>query len=260
MKVALLISTYKSPEKLDLLLKTVEKQSLLPNEILIADDGTPKDWVSPVLNKYTHLPIRYFWHEDKGFRKGAILNKAVAHATSDYIIQVDGDCFLTKQFIEDHCRFAKQGQYLYGTRVRIKEAYVADILKNQRTSFHFFSPEIKKRPRILRIPIFTKLKKAHNEFSYKFRGCNMSFWRSDFLLVNGYNEEIEGWGREDSELVIRMHNNGIKAKRLKFCGTVFHLDHPEESKEQLQQNSIIQQQVVKQKIKRTNKGVNQYLK
>ncbi|MFP6597084.1 MAG: galactosyltransferase-related protein, partial [Candidatus Hydrogenedentota bacterium] len=26
-------------------------------------------------------------------------------------------------------------------------------------------------------------------------GCNTSFWRSDALLVNGYDEDMVGWGR-----------------------------------------------------------------
>ena len=66
---------------------------------------------------------------------------------------------------------------------------------------------------------------SKNEISHKFRGCNTSFWRKDFISVNGYNNEFKGWGREDSDLMIRLHNLGVKGKRVKFSAIVYHLDH-----------------------------------
>ena len=40
----------------------------------------------------------------------------------------------------------------------------------------------------------------------------MAFYRKDCLNVNGFNNEFEGWGREDSEFVVRLINSGVKRK------------------------------------------------
>src|SRR5690606_30834942 len=139
-KIALLVSTYNSPIVLELLLLSVLKQSVMPDEILIADDGS-SDSTKEIINTYKHktkVPFQHVWHEDKGFRRSMILNKAIATSVSDYIIQVDGDCLLHSHFIEDHLKNIEQGLYLYGTRVRIKEKYVEEVINSKKLTFNFF--------------------------------------------------------------------------------------------------------------------------
>src|SRR5690554_2052679 len=104
MKPSLLISIYNWPEALELVLMSVENQSVGPRELLIADDGSSEKTKQLIdaFAKKSQIPIKHFWHEDKGFRKSKILNKAVAGSTSDYIIQTDGDCIMHKDFVKDH--------------------------------------------------------------------------------------------------------------------------------------------------------------
>src|SRR5690554_6518284 len=112
MKASLLISTYNWPEALELVLMSAKRQSVRPDEILIADDGSSEKTKQLILefqNKSV-IPIHHFWHEDKGFRKSIILNKAIAGATGEYIIQVDGDCILHKDFVRDHKALAQAGE------------------------------------------------------------------------------------------------------------------------------------------------------
>lgn len=260
-KTALLISTYNWPGALNLVLKSISEQSVLPDEVLIADDGSDdvtKEIIASFKNRIK-IPVQHIWHEDKGFRKSIILNKAIAASVSDYIIQVDGDCLLHSHFIEDHLKNIEQGLYLYGTRVRVKEKYVDEVINSKKLTFNFFSRGIKKRPRSIRLPFINLLFKKHVAISPKFRGCNTSYWKKDFILVNGYNEDIEGWGREDSELMIRLHNSGIKAKRLKFCGIVYHLDHNEKSRERFKNNNSIQQKTIEEKLMYCDNGIDKYL-
>ena len=98
MKTALLIPTYNWPEALELVLKSALLQTRLPNEIIIADDGSNDKTKSLIeqFNQKSKISIHHIWQEDDGFRKSKILNKAIATATADYIIQVDGDCILHK--------------------------------------------------------------------------------------------------------------------------------------------------------------------
>ena len=260
-KTSLLISTYNWSEALELVLLSVLRQSLMPHEVLIADDGSDDKTkvVVEAFKKNTDITVHHIWHEDKGFRKAIILNKAIAKSTSDYIIQVDGDCFLHPNFVEDHVNNIQEKLYLFGTRVRIKQKFVNEIISSRKIDINFFSKGLKKRPRSLRIPFLSKFFSIQNSISPKFRGCNTSFWKEDFIKVNGYNEGIQGWGREDSELMIRFHNNSIKGKRLKFCGIVYHLDHNEADKNDFKKNDKIQQKTIVDKIKWSTHGIDKYL-
>ena len=257
----LLISTYNWPEALSVVLRSVLNQTVMPDEVIIADDGSDERTRAVIDDFRKEFPIdlKHVWHEDKGFRKSKILNRAIALATSEYIIQVDGDCFLHSRFIEDHIENANRDRYLYGTRVRIREQKVPEVLEKKDLEINFFKPGLKKRPRNIRIPFLSSLFKPHMEVSPKFRGCNTSFWKEDFIAVNGYNEDFEGWGPEDSELMVRMHNLGIKAQRLKFNAIVYHLDHFENARNRLMLNRQIQDDTKRKRLVSCSNGVNKYL-
>ena len=262
MTVSLIISTYNYSKALDIIIDAIDRQTYLPDEIIIAEDGNDIEtkeivdsWRNKIASKFIHVN-----HADCGFRKALILNKAIRLSKSDYIIQIDGDCIPDKYFIKDHLFNAKPGCYLFGTRVHIKKEHISKFLlcsnnNEERLIFSFFSPNIKKRFRKLRIPFLNKFFALKNKISPKFRGCNTSFWRKDFINVNGYNNDFRGWGREDSDLMIRFHNNGLKGKRLKFIGIVYHLDHDEKDKSNFEKNNLLQNESIQTKKIRVENGL-----
>jgi len=261
LKTTLLIATYNWPEALDLVLQSVLNQSQLPDEVIIADDGSTnktKVLIDSFKTKF-EIPLIHIWQKDEGFKKAHILNKAIAKVSGDYIIQVDGDCIMHSHFIKDHLQFVQENTYLFGSRVNIQKDYLDTLFKTKQTSFSAFSKGIKKRTRALHIPMLSKLYKPNAEFSSKFRGCNTSYFKKDFIAVNGYNEDITGWGREDSELVLRMHNNGLQARRLRYRGIVFHIYHNEKSRDRFEINDTIEQKTINQNIKWAKNGVDKYL-
>jgi len=258
---SLVITTYNWHQALELVLLSVKKQRVLPNEVLIADDGSTDETKTLIASfqKIFPIPIHHFWHEDNGFRKAVILNKAIANSNSDYIIQVDGDCILHENFIKDHLDLAVKNNYLFGSRVTIKKGYVTTLFNAKKITFNFFSPDIKKRTRALCIPILSSLYKVTNKLSHKFRGCNVSFWKKDFIAINGYNEDFKGWGREDSELIVRMLNKGVLGKRLRYCGIIYHIYHDEKSRSRLELNDEIQQNSIANKLTWCTNGIDKYL-
>ena len=261
MKTALLVSTYNWPEALSLIFKSLGDQSVAPDEVLIADDGSAEETRKLIteFKEKSSLRINHFWHEDRGFRKSEALNKAIAGSESDYIIQIDGDCIMHRDFIKDHLAIAEKKVFLFGSRVNITKDFKPKVFEDKIIDFNFLSAGIKKRGRTIRIPYLRNSNVKSLDFSNKVRGCNLSFWRSDFLEVNGYNEDISGWGREDSELVLRMLNAGIAGKRLKYGGIIYHIYHPEASKDQLGSNNEIQQATISQKKQKCENGVAKYL-
>lgn len=259
MKVAILISTYQSAATLHLIFKALSAQHTLPDEILIAEDGQDKETQACVSLWKPKLPtiLVHCTQADEGFRKALILNKAVAQSTSDYIVQMDGDCLPPPFFIADHIAQAKKGRYLYGTRVHIREKYVPKVIEESILNFSFFNVSLKKRFRALRLPLLQFLFREQPVISPKFRGCNVSFWRDDFVAVNGYETAFTGWGREDSELIYRFHFLGIRGKRLKFSGQVYHLDHPEKDRSFFEANDALQNATIASKKIKATQGLDQ---
>lgn len=261
MKTSLLISTYNWPQALELVLLSVMNQTEQPDEILIADDGSAEETKNLIedFKKKLIVPIRHFWHEDKGFRKSIILNKAIAAAKCEYIIQVDGDCIMHRHFVRDHKALAQPNTYLYGSRVNIQQDYLPELFGSKKINFGFFDKGIKKRTRNLRIPALASLYKVTGEVSDKMRGCNVSFWREDVLAVNGYNEEFEGWGREDSELVIRMMNKGVRGRRLRYRGIVYHIWHQVKDQSRFEINDRLQEETMAKSTTWCENGIDKYL-
>ncbi|HPF11673.1 MAG TPA: glycosyltransferase family 2 protein [Flavobacteriaceae bacterium] len=261
MKSALLISTYNWPEALELVFQSILAQKHFPDELLIADDGS-SGTTKKLINEFQlqcPIPLKHIWHEDLGFRKAAILNKTIAQTSADYIIQVDGDCILHPYFVKDHLQASGQGHFLFGSRVNLREEFLPTLFQQRIYKFHFLSQGIRNRTRNLRIPFFGKLYVARRTFSKKFRGCNTSYFRKDFIAVNGYNEAFEGWGREDSDLALRLLNLGLRMKRLRYRGILYHIHHKIKSKAQLEYNDAIEKNTIKNKLVRCEKGIDQYL-
>lgn len=262
MKIALIIATYNWPSALSCCLNSLLLQSKMPDEIIIADDGSTDD-TKAVIDGFmnTHkITIKHVWHEDKGFRLSHIRNKAIAMSTSDYIIQIDGDIIMHTEFIKDHFRNAQNSRYIKGSRVLMNEECSSHYLYANKEQPSVFSSGIVNRLNAVHSKVLQKLffKKISNPF--KIRGCNMSFWKNDFIQVNGYNEDISGWGREDSELVMRLINNNIFGKTLKFGGIAFHIYHKENSKKDLSQNDEVLNKTIQNKSTWCANGIDKYLK
>jgi glycosyltransferase involved in cell wall biosynthesis len=258
---SLITPTYNWTDALELLLLSVLNQTHLPNEVIIADDGSRED-TKELISKFQKtfpIPLIHIWHEDIKNRKPRIMNMAIAKAKYDYIVEIDGDIIMNKNFIKDHLTFAEKGVYLFGSRVNIQKNILSDIFSNKTIHFNYFSKGIKKRGRTIRIPFLMKFAKYYEQRSGKLRGCNMSFWREDFIKINGFNENLVGWGIDDSEMIQRLHNIGIKGKRLKYSGIAYHVYHKEQSKSHIEINNEIEKQTTEKKLTFIEKGINQYL-
>lgn len=157
MTVSLLVSTYNWPRALYLCLDSVMQQTVLPDEILIADDGSgmaTRDVVKH-FERISPVPVRHIWHEDRGFRVATIRNKAIAASTCDYIIQIDGDQILHRQFIQDHRLFAREGYYIAGSRGMISRELTRQVLSGAITSLSALTKGVRCSNNVMRIPVMS---------------------------------------------------------------------------------------------------------
>jgi len=265
---SLIISTYNWPEALQCCLKNVRDQSVLPDEIIIADDGSTdetKRIISDIANDFP-VTIVHVWQPDEGFQLSKIRNKAIAKCRFEYIIQVDGDLILHRDFIKDHLSLAKLDYFITGSRVLLNQRITCKILQTAQDAFkiNHFTGKNSNFLNGIRIGFVRRLLslryKTKGRNKYYVKGCNMSFWLKDLITVNGYNEAFTGWGKEDSELAIRLINAGVKKQFLKAGGICYHLFHPESSRELEERNTRIMNDAMKDKIIRVKGGLEQYFK
>ncbi len=252
---ALIITTYNEPERLALVLDSVKNLNFMPDEVIIADDGSKEDTAILIKEYQKNFPciLKHSWIEDKGFRAAKSRNEAIKLANSEYIILIDGDMILEKDFIKEHLKFAQIRTILQGSRTILNKNESEKILEKNDFKLAFDKKGFKnKKNNFLAYLVhrFSKIDKKFFKKSNLVKGsktCNMSFYKSDWQTLDGFNENFVGWGREDSEFVARfLFNNGL-FKRLKFNALAYHLYHKENSKNMLEINHQIYLDTIKNK-------------
>ena len=227
--VSLVITTYNWPEALALVLESVRRQTRAPDEVLIADDGS-RDATRSLLQDSARdfpVPLRHVWQPDDGFRAARARNRAIAAAAGEYILLLDGDMVLRRHFVADHLAAAKAGTFTQGTRLFAGPDASARMLRERITEPGFFFPDLGRRRHTLRVPLLAHLQLASSERADPkyVKSCNQGYWRADLLRANGFDERMQGWGREDDELAARLFNGGLRRRLLRFSGLATHLHH-----------------------------------
>src|SRR6478736_8947 len=111
MRTSLVLTTYNWKQALDLCLDSVTRQRVLPDEVVVADDGSRPDTGELVRERAKDFPcpLIHAWQADSGFRAARVRNLGTAASSGDYVVFVDGDMILHPEFIADHTRLIKPG-------------------------------------------------------------------------------------------------------------------------------------------------------
>jgi glycosyltransferase involved in cell wall biosynthesis len=207
---SLVIAIYNKKKYLEAVFESLIKQSRMPANVILADDGSSDDDLDILIKQYKKcLPVSLIrvWHEDKGWRKPLCVNKAVNQA-NEYIIFIDGDVMMHSRFIEDHCKYKKLNTVLYGTTAMLTPKMTEQHLKTEPFQDAWIDKKYKKRNTLyLPFPVFKNVN--------AFEGRNFSMHKKDFITVNGYDNSLNGEaGGEDTDLSYRLTNNGIRIRRI----------------------------------------------
>lgn len=260
MKTTLLISTYNRIDALELCLMSVLQQTIMPDEVIIADDGSDFDTKELIdkFRKKISVPLRHVWHEDKGFRRTIILNRALKIAQSDYIIQVDGDVILHKKFVKDHIDFAKKGSFVKGKRVWLSQNETNQLLEQKSNRINIFAKNTRMIENAFRFRILTNLfGRKTKPTGDGIMGGNMAYWLEDAFAINGYNNDMKGWGPEDWEFAQRLVHLGKVQRVLRFGAIQYHLEHNEYERKPPKEHLEIVQDLKNKKIIKCDNGLEQ---
>ncbi len=237
--ISLIISTYNWPEALRLVLESLTHQTVMPNQIIVADDGsenTTKTLIDEFRPRF-NIPLLHIWQERNGFQKTTILNKAIAAANCSYIVQMDGDIITHPGFVQDHANIAEKGYYVRGSRTLLGAPLTHRLISQKKLRrIKAYTAGIKNRINAIHQPVISSLLTKYRNASSNVHGCNLAYWRDDFIKINGYDNRFKGWGHEDIELAARFVNNGILQKKVKMKAVCYHLDHPLVKRSQAERN------------------------
>jgi glycosyltransferase involved in cell wall biosynthesis len=230
---SLCITTYNKPRQLEQVLASVRNMRVLPDEILICDDGSTDETRKMLERISANYPvrIRHLWHPDTGWRLAASRNNGIREAQGEYIIFIDGDCLPHRRFLEDHLSLARPNMMVLGDRAHVREEW-SDSFKPgfHQVAYGVLTKRIHKRSVAFRNPFERPYEfglEEHTTLSLARTaiGCNMAFWKKDAVRINGFNEEIQGWALEDIEMVARMLASGVRGRKVRRKAVIYHLDH-----------------------------------
>ena len=267
LRTSVILSTYNEPKWLEKVIIGFQNQTELPDELIIADDGSTKE-TKEVINSLISVspfPIIHVWQEDDGFQKTKILNKALLKVTGEYIVFTDGDCIPRSDFIDVHKKNARKGYFLSGGYFKLP--LITSILitaqdiknKNAFTVSWLVNKGLKKTYKTLKLSASGWQQKMLNFLTpagATWNGHNASGWLSDILHAKGFDERMQ-YGGEDRELGERLFNAGIKSKQLRYSAVVVHLDHKRGyvQPQMKLKNKEIRKQTKKQKLTQTLYGI-----
>ncbi len=247
--VSVVITTYNRSDALLAVLAGLARQTDSNFEVVVADDGSRAEHRSSILQAPVAKTLRltHVWHPDVGFTASRVRNRGVAASRGEYIVFLDGDCVPEVDFINRHKLLARPGFFVNGSRVLLSPELTNLVLAGTelisgQSIWYWMGQNVRghasKLTGLLRLPDMPL--RNSEVFSWKgIRSCNFGCWRTDFERVNGFDESFVGWGHEDADFVLRLHNSGV-ARKNGFCATeVFHLWHKEAARNQESHNAAI---------------------
>jgi glycosyltransferase involved in cell wall biosynthesis len=244
--ISVIVTTYNRADALAAVLRSLARQTDKDFEVVVADDGSTAEtsqlietWKAKLGHRLKHV-----WHDDSGFRAAEIRNRAILAARGAYCIFLDGDCIVRPDFVEIHRRLAEPGWFVTGNRILLSDALTDRVLCEK------LSPEtwsiarwigerwrggVNRLSALLRLP-FGPLRRLRQRAWRGARSCNLAIWRSDLDRVDGFDADFSGWGKEDSDIIVRLLHAGVRRKDGTFATGVIHLWHAESDRSLLPEN------------------------
>ena len=266
--ISVIVATYNRPDTLAAVLRSLEGQTDRNFEVVVADDGsneTTGSLIAEYARKMT-VPVKHAWHPDTGFRLAEIRNRAIRISAGDYCVFLDGDCIARPNFVAAHRSLMEPGWFVTGNRMLLSEELTQQILERNLTpeNWGFFKwLFVRMRGGVNRLTPLLRIanvpRKRHARRWRGARGSNMAFWKCDLEAVDGFDSAFTGWGREDSDIFIRMIRSGVLRKDGRFATAVLHLWHKEADRSKLAANEKQLEQVRSGKRLRAQAGLSQII-
>jgi glycosyltransferase involved in cell wall biosynthesis len=263
--ISVIVTTFDRPDALDAVLRSLSRQSDRTFEVIIADDGSGPE-TTALIEQWKPkfgVPLSHVRQEHRGFRAGEMRNRAIRASRGAYCVFLDGDCLARPDFIATHRSLAEAGWFVTGNRALLSEALTGAVLHDRLEAEIWdapvwigqrFSGGLNRFAPVLRLPLGPLRKLRPNAWEGA-RSCNLAVWRADLDTVDGFDAAFNGWGKEDSDLLVRLLHAGVRRKDGVFATGVLHLWHPEADRSQLADNERRLAAVIESRKVRAERGL-----
>jgi glycosyltransferase involved in cell wall biosynthesis len=244
--ISIIVTTYNREDALDAVLRSLARQDDSGFEVIVADDGSGEAtaklvdaWKAKFGRRLDHV-----WHADRGFRAAEIRNRAILATRGAYCVFLDGDCIVRPDFIATHRRLAEPGWFVTGNRVLLSAELTTEVLREKLNpaSWGFgrwfaerWRGGVNRLSALLHLPL-GPLRRVRQGVWQGARSCNLAIWRTDLDYIDGFDSDYRGWGKEDSDIIIRLLHAGVRRKDGTFATGVLHLWHRDADRSQLAEN------------------------
>lgn len=263
--ISVIVTTWNREDALDAVLRSLSVQTDRNFEVVIADDGSGPATAKLIEEWKGKLgrPLKHVWQEHRGFRAAEMRNRAILASEGAYCIFLDGDCIARPGFIATHRQLAEHGWFVTGNRILMSEQLTQTILRDrldpESWSYREWARErgkggINRTVPLMRLPL-GPLRKLRFRAWRGARSCNLAVWRRDLDHIDGFDCAYEGWGREDSDLLVRLLHAGVRRKDGVFATGVLHLWHPSADRSWLPDNDKKLEDVISDGRIRAQKGL-----
>jgi glycosyltransferase involved in cell wall biosynthesis len=263
--ISIILTTYNRPDALAAVLRSLSRQRDRDFEVVVADDGSGPETAKLVEDWKPRLgvPLKHVWHEHRDFRAGEIRNRGIRVSDGGYCIFLDGDCLTRPDFVAVHRGLAEPGWFITGNRAlmtqTLTEAVLEQRLEPERWTLgdwigQRFGGGLNRLAPVLSLPL-GPLRKTNSKAWEGARSCNLAIWRADLDRVDGFDAIFSGWGKEDSDLLIRLLHAGVRRKDGRYATGVLHLWHPDADRSRLRENERLLAGVLQSKRVRAERGL-----
>ena len=257
---SVVVTTYNRPDALRAVLEGLATQTSRDFECIVADDGSGPETravVEAMQPRFAGGRLKHVRQEHLGFRAAAIRNRAIEASAGKWIICLDGDCVPRARFIEGHLRVARLDAITRGSRVLCNEMMTRKALESGAALHALSDAELRQRHSdgdINRVDaaaggwrdaLRSLAGSLRLEGWKSVRTCNMLAPRAAIDAVDGFDERYEGWGYEDSDLVLRLMRHGLHIRRGPADTAVLHLWHPDSPRDNAERNRALLEDTLK---------------
>ncbi|MCC7085758.1 MAG: glycosyltransferase [Pirellulales bacterium] len=230
-EIALLVSTYQRPGHLRRALLSIALQRDVQDkmEVVVTDDGSTDD-TAQIVHQFARsvdFPVNFTTHQHSTFQLARCRNEGASASTAPYLLFLDGDCILPPDHVAIHLRRRRRGIVMAGDCARLDESTSDKIDEAAIRLGEFVSAA--PREELRRLQKQDRKSRLYQWLRHptkpKLIGNNVGIWRSDYVLVNGYDENFEGWGCEDDDLRLRLRMGGVRIESILRWTYTYHLWH-----------------------------------
>ncbi len=263
--ISIIITTFDRPDALDAVLRSLAGQDDRRFELVIADDGSGPS-TAALIERWRPklgLALTHVWQEHRDFRAAEIRNRAIRASRGDYCVFLDGDCLARPDFVTTHRALAERGWFVTGNRALLTQALTEAALERQYQLENWTLPDwvgqrftggLNRLAPVLRLPL-GRLRKLRPEVWEGARSCNLAVWRADLDQIDGFDAAFSGWGKEDSDLIVRLLHAGLRRKDGQFATGVLHLWHSDADRSRLSANEQRLADVIASRRVRAERGL-----